>query len=260
VIDGRKYALKVMLEQAERVSDGDLPSAETRARREVEILRSCPGGRLAVPGPIGVTVAEISGQQVVYFTEEWIAGRDLRSILRREGPLQFTEVTRLGRDIALAIDALWALGVMHRDVKPGNIMLCESTGEFVLVDLGYALTADARSRETARQPGTRIYFSPERLGAKGDRDLDLRSDLFSLGVVLYEATAGLHPFALPIADETAMLSRIRTLAPLRPSSHRPGVPVALSRVIMRLMAKRPCQRYDSGALAAAALQACGRMR
>ena len=259
-IGGRKYALKVMLEQDGRVADGDPPSAETRARREVEILRRCQGGYLAALGPIDVTAAEISGQRVVYFAEEWIDGRDLRTILRQDGPLPFTEVARLGRNIALAIDALWAIGVMHRDVKPGNIMLRQPARDFLLVDLGFALTADARERETTRQPGTRIYFSPERLEASRDGDLDQRSDLFSLGIVLYEATTGFHPFSLPIADDVAMQSRIRTLNPLKPSSYRSGVPLDLSYVIMRLMAKRPNQRYRSGALVAEALQACCRSR
>ena len=254
-IDGKKYALKVMLADEGRGAN-DPSGAETRARREVDILRRCEAGYLATAGPIDVTAAEIAGQRIVYFAEEWIEGRDLRTILRQDGPLPFATVARLGRNIALAVDALWALGVIHRDVKPGNIMCRQPSGEFLLVDLGLALTADVRSSEAARQPGTRIYFSPERLQANSDMDLDQRSDLFSLGIVLYEATTGFHPFSLPIADDLAMQSRIVALTPLRPSSYRPGVPPQLSYVIMRLLAKKPVQRLRSGALVAEALATC----
>lgn len=260
-IGGARYALKVVLADSRKVqgasgaaADVVAMEAEARARREFAILSRCHNPHLATPGPIGFSVAEIEGQRVVYFTEEWVEGQDLRTALREAGPLGFDEIVRLGLDIAEAIDALWAEHLIHRDVKPGNIMWRASSGAFLLMDLGSALDLlDAKS-SGARTPGTRIYFSPERVAVARRRPLDLRSDLFSLGIVLYEATTGVHPFAFPTADDADILARIQHVQPLRPSSFRSHVPLRLSTVIMRLLAKTPSRRFQAGAQVAEALR------
>lgn len=265
LVDGNWYALKVMLLDDERApapggeeTGAPMSAAEARARQEVGIMRRCQNPHLATPGTVDVTVADIEGQRVVYFTEEWVNGQDLRTMLRERGPLSFREVVRLGIDIAQAIDALWSEHIVHRDVKPGNIVRRSATGEFLLLDLGSALDLNAATTpaRTGRMPGTRMYFSPERMTATRLQTLDHRSDLFSLGIVLYEAATGVHPFALAIADDIEILARIKHVNPLRPSSFRPHIPFCLSAVIMRLLAKAPSRRYDTCFELIKALEAC----
>jgi serine/threonine protein kinase len=260
-LDGNRCALMIMLAGADRTptpKGAQISPAEARALREVDIMHRCRSPHLAAPGPIDATVAEIDGRRVVYFTEEWIDGDDLRTILHRRGPLPFADVVHLGIDIAQAIDALWSERIVHRDVKPSNIMRRSDSGAFVLLDLGSALDLSARALAdpNGRMPGTRAYFSPERAHAPGSYCIDCRSDLFSLGIVLYEATTGVHPFASPAVNDVDVLTRIQQFQPLRPSSLRAHVPFALSAIIMRLLAKSPARRYATCSQLVDALEAC----
>ncbi len=265
LVNGNRYALMVMFLNGDRAhgprsaqSGALISAAEARAQREVSIMRRCRNPHLAAPGTIDVTVTDIDGQPVVYFTEEWVEGDDLRKILRGKGPLPFADVVRLGIDVARAIDALWSERIVHRDVKPGNIVRRSETGDFVLLDMGSAidLNAPVLPIRSGRMPGTRMYFSPERVSSSGAFALDHRSDLFSLGIVLYEATTGVHPFAFPAADDVELLARIKHRTPLRPSSFQPRVPFRLSAIIMRLLAKSPARRYSTCGQLVKALESC----
>ncbi|ODR19835.1 serine/threonine-protein kinase PknD [Mycobacterium gordonae] len=208
-------------------------------------------GRLREPHVLPIhSCGEIDGQ--VYIDMRLVRGVDLETLLKRDGPLDPARAVRLIRQVAAALDAAHAETVLHRDVKPANILL--SGDDFAsLVDFGLASAAgDARLTKTGKAVGTFDYVAPERLS---DAPVDHRCDVYALACVLYELLTGKAPY-----DEQRDLSALMTAhltAPIpRPSQQRPGTPAALDEVIARGMAKKPDDRYRSaGELAAAAEQA-----
>jgi serine/threonine-protein kinase len=254
VIAGQRCALKVMLANPslpQGPPTGDDREEEydeitARARREVETMLRCNTPHLVRLGPLPLTRAEIGGQQVLYFAEEWIEGPDLRSIIRDAGPLSVADTLRLGTNVTEAIKTLWSLSKVHRDIKPGNIMRRNSTGEFVLLDMGFVLALDEESLTVSGIiPGTPIYFSPEQTELSRKRQMDFRSDLFSLGVVMYESITGHHPFWTPGMSLEDAIARMRTVDPEAPCHCRQAVPQGLSSIILRLLAKQPHRRFRS---------------
>ncbi len=186
----------------------------------------------------------------------WIAmrlaeGRDLRELLRREGPLAPERAVALLAGIAAALDAAHARGILHRDVKPGNILLgADASGDHAyLADFGLATAAHGRGlTRTGEILGTVDYVSPEQ--ARGET-LDARSDVYSLAAVLFECVAGVAPFhrETDLASLTALLEG--SAPPL--STVRPDLPAGLDPVLARGLARDPAERYPSaGALVAAA--------
>lgn len=253
LIGERRYALKLMFvrtDDAGGVEEEDQENAleeiVARAEREVEILRGCDCPHLAKLGPLPLSRTVIDDHSVVYFTEEWVDGSDLHTIISDSGALAIEEVLVLGKQIAGAISCLWELGKIHRDVKPRNIMR-RSAGDFVLLDMGIAF--DLRDRSLTKivgaVPGTLPYLSPEQTDFSRKRQMDFRSDLFSLGIVLYEAAAGHHPFKQPGMTDSETVGRILGAEPARLSHYRPDIPARLEAVILRLLAKRPHLRYRS---------------
>ena len=261
IIGGQKYALKFMS------PDPSLPGAQNseflddvtaRAQREVETMQQCETPHLVRMGPLGLCVGEIEGQRVIYFTEEFVEGQNLRAYLQGSGPLSVDELLRLAIHISEAIQAIWSFHKIHRDIKPGNIMRRSSNGEFVLLDMG--LVFDLEDESLSVGPvGTRIYFSPEQMDFQNRRTvMNFRSDLFSLGIVLYEMATGCHPFITATSTTTwDVLGNIRSLAPPSPHSLRADVPEPLSDIILRMLAKRPSLRYRSIALFQRALREVG---
>lgn len=253
VIDGRRYALKLMVvktDEAGEVEEEDqedaLEEITARAKREVEILRECNCPHLAKLGPLPLSHVVIGDHNVVYFTEEWVEGSDLHTIIGDSGALAIEEVIVLARQIAVAISCLWEMEKIHRDVKPRNIMR-RSAEDFVLLDMGIAFDLRDRSltRPVGAVPGTLPYFSPEQTEFAKKRQMDFRSDLFSLGIVLYEAATGHHPFWNSGMTSSETVGRILDAEPARLSDHRPDIPARLEAVILRLLAKRPHLRYRS---------------
>ncbi|OBK52296.1 hypothetical protein A5656_24950 [Mycobacterium gordonae] len=205
-------------------------------------------GRLREPHVLPIhSCGEIDGQ--VYIDMRLVRGVDLETLLKRDGPLDPARAVRLIRQVAAALDAAHAETVLHRDVKPANILL--SGDDFAsLVDFGLASAAgDARLTKTGKAVGTFDYVAPERLS---DAPVDHRCDVYALACVLYELLTGKAPY-----DEHRDLSALMTAhltAPIpRPSQQRPGIPAALDDVIARGMAKNPDARHrTAGELAAAA--------
>lgn len=223
-----------------------LDDVTARAQREVETMQQCSTPHLVRMGPIGLTVGTIGTNHILFFTEELIEGLDLRVHLRDRGPLSVDELVRLARHMAEAIQALWQLVKIHRDIKPGNIMRRDSNGEFVLLDMG--LVFDLQDESLSLGPvGTPRYFSPEQVDFMNRRSvMDFRSDLFSLGIVLYEMATGRHPFITPSALSTwDIVGNIRGMQPQPLSSLRTDIPQELNDIILRLLAKRPALRYRS---------------
>ncbi|MCL4822460.1 MAG: serine/threonine protein kinase [Vicinamibacteria bacterium] len=237
---GTAVALKVL--RADRVS----AVAVRRLQREAETAAA-----LDHPGLVPVLDHGLA-EQGPYLAMELVEGETLRERLAR-GPLPVAEATRLAAALAETLDALHAHGLVHRDLKPSNVLL-GADGQPRIADLGLvtALADDDATRATRADGlvGTMEYLSPEQ--ALG-RAVDARSDLYSLGIVLFEMLAGQLPFAAQ-SSLGSVLARV-TEAPAPLSDSRPDAPPWLVGVVHKLLAREPGQRYGSAAELAADLRA-----
>lgn len=253
-IKGKYYALKVLRLEGRppgapegEATEDEPPQPEeaySRALREVQILSECNIPEIVRLGPVSLRAAEAGQEYLILYTEEWISGRDVRTVIEQDGPLSIAEVVRLGRDVNRAIEKLWSLAKIHRDIKPANIMQRAPGAGYVLLDLGLALDLqDVSLTNTGQVPGTLPYFSPEQLDFMRKRNMDFRSDMYSLGVVMYEATTGKHPYWKPGMKSNDTIGCILGAKPAKPSDIRKEVPPGLEEVILRLLAKSPHLRY-----------------
>lgn len=192
---------------------------------------------------------EDNGRQAVVM--EFIDGKSLRTLLDERRTLAPKLTVHIGTGICAALDAAHAKGIIHRDVKPGNVLVTRD-GRVMLTDFGIAKALGSGDDLTSENimMGTAKYLSPEQV--RGD-DLDLRADLYSLGLVLYECLAGKVPFVGKNDTETALARLQRDPTDL--GSLRTDVPPQLSAVIHRMIERDPSRRYASGAEAKAALRA-----
>jgi serine/threonine protein kinase len=189
---------------------------------------------------------------VAYLVMRYIDGEDVRDLVRRDGPLPAQRAARIAADAAAGLDAIHRGGLVHRDVKPANVLLSED-GHVFLADFGLARSAATYSgtTQTGGWAGTLHYAPPEQI--RGDR-VDARADVYALGGVLHYMLTGHPPFERD--DDEAVLWAHLTAPPPKPSRVRPGVPRAFDAVIARALAKAPADRFASaGALADAALAA-----
>jgi hypothetical protein len=178
---------------------------------------------------------------VPYLVMEFIDGQNLEALVRRNGPLQVKEVLRICTQIASGLAAAHRQGLVHRDVKPANILLENGVQRVKLTDFGLARAVDDASlTQSGLIAGTPQYMSPEQ--ANGE-PVDHRSDLFSLGSVLYEMCTGRPAFRAP--NTAAVLRRVSDETPRPIREVNPDVPEALCRVIVRLQAKKPADRPAS---------------
>jgi serine/threonine protein kinase len=187
----------------------------------------------AIDHPNVITVLDFGEQDgMPYLVMPRLEGETLAARLQREGALPVQEVVRIGRETAEGLAAAHAREVIHRDVKPANLWLAAPAGTVRLLDFGLAHRArDQRLTEEGCVAGTLAYLAPERL--EGERG-GTAGDLFSLGVVLYEMATGQRSYQ----DEDSW--------GLRPASElRPGLPVALDALILKLLARQPAQRPAS---------------
>ena len=194
-----------------------------------------------------------SGQTdgMLWYVLPYISGESLRDRLTREGQLSISETVRIATQIASALDFAHARGVIHRDVKPQNVLLFE--GEAMLADFGIALAVREaggdRLTHTGLSLGTPEYMSPEQ--ASGDRRLDARTDVYSLGAVVYEMLAGDPPFTGRNAQ--AIIARLLTEIPTRVRTLRATVPPGMDEAIARALAKVPADRFENAGAFAGAL-------
>jgi eukaryotic-like serine/threonine-protein kinase len=188
-------------------------------------------------------VEKASEDGLPYLVMQLVTGESLEKRLQRVKPLPLREIVRIGMQASHGLAAAHAQGLIHRDIKPGNILLEEPTDRVKLTDFGLARVADdMKLTHTGFVSGTPMYMAPEQaLGG----DADTRSDLFSLGAVLYEMCSGQPPFAgnsAPVILKQIVEARQRPLRELNPS-----VPEWLSVTIDRLLAKKPADRIQSAA-------------
>ena len=245
---GREVALKLLRERY--AEDGEFVE---RFRREARSAAS-----LNHPNIVAVYDWGRAENGAHYMTMEYVPGGTLRDRVAREGPLDPDEAVRLGAEVAEALGAAHGRGVVHRDVKSQNVLLTAPRGDAKadakLADFGIARAADATtiSRPRAAVLGTAKYMSPEQ--ARG-RATGPRSDLYSLGVVLYEMLTGRVPFEAE--NPAAVRAKHAAERPPRPGESNPEVPAALDAVVARLLSKDPGERFGS---AAELVEELGRVR
>ena len=170
---------------------------------------------------------------------EFVDGRALSAVLREPGPLPPRQTATIGASVAAALAFAHRHGVVHRDVKPGNVLITPD-GDVKVTDFGIARAVNTEESltQTGAVMGTAAYFSPEQAEGKG---VDARSDIYSLGVVLYEMATGRPPFTGD--SPVAVASKHVRDPPVLPREVNPAVPAALEAVVMKAMAKNPDDRY-----------------
>jgi serine/threonine protein kinase len=224
----RVVALKVLLPQLT-----DNPSFEQRFRREAYTAAA-----LSEPHVVPIhNFGEIDGR--LYVDMRLIEGRDLQSLLA-DGPLSPPRAVMIVEQVAAALRAAHTVGLVHREVKPSNILIAVDDFAY-LIDFGIARTADQTGLTTSGSViGTWAYMAPERFGTEA---VDWRADVYALACVLYECLTGARPF--PGDSIERQVAGHITAPPPRPSVLAAGVPPAMDEVIATGMAKAPESRYDS---------------
>jgi serine/threonine-protein kinase len=184
---------------------------------------------------------------VLYIAMRYVAGRDLRHLLDREGPLPVMVAARIGLQVASALDAAHDHGLVHRDVKPGNILVAQGTDSdhpehVYLTDFGLTKKSLSLTGFTSvgQFVGTLDYVAPEQISGK---PVDGRCDVYSLGCVVYETMAGKPPFQRD--DDMALLWAHQYDQPPALTTKRPDIPDAVDAVLAKALAKSPDDRYDS---------------
>jgi hypothetical protein len=219
--------------------------AEARARFDVELRAT---GRLTHPN-IAAVYDAFETEDSYCIALEYVPGISLDERLKAGPPLTATEVARLGGQIAAGLDYAHRRGIVHRDVKPGNILLSED-GEVKITDFGIAKLASLDVTQTGIALGTPYYMSPEQIQGQ---TLDGRSDQFSLGVLLYQMLTGRLPF--PGANAHSVLYNIVHTEPERPGAVNAVLPSAVDRVLAKALAKASEGRYATCAELAGELAA-----
>src|SRR4051812_36997149 len=242
----RTVALKV-------IAAGLLEDQTVRARfvRESKIAAS-----IDHPNVIPIYYAG-EEQGIAYIAMRYVPGDDVRSLVRRDGPLEPPRAAKIVAQIGSALDAAHAAGLVHRDIKPANVLIA-SEDHVYLTDFG--LTKHALSIAGTTKPGhwvgTLDYVSPEQI--RGER-VDARADVYALGCLLYYALTGEVPFPRE-GDEGRLWAHLSDAPPI-PSEKRSEIPPAFDDVVARALAKSPDERYPSaGDLGRAALAASTNQR
>jgi beta-lactam-binding protein with PASTA domain/predicted Ser/Thr protein kinase len=234
---GRDVAIKVL--RADLARD---PSFQARFRREAQNAASLNHPAIVAVYDTGETIGE--NGPVPYIVMEFVNGQTLREILRKEGALPARRAMEIMADVCAALDFSHRHGIVHRDVKPANIMLTKA-GAVKVMDFGIARAINdggATQTATAAVIGTAQYLSPEQ--ARGET-VDARSDVYATGCVLYELLTGTPPF---VGDSPVAIAYQHVREdPKPPSEVNPQVPAELDAIVLKALNKNPLNRYQTAA-------------
>ncbi|MFG6486677.1 serine/threonine-protein kinase [Roseateles sp. BYS78W] len=240
---GRQVAIK-RLALSREFSSEDLADVRDRFMREARAARA-----LQHPDILQVVDAGQDGRDA-WLALEYVLGRDLSLFTKPGQLLPVREVVQIGARLARALDYAHSQGVIHRDIKPANVMLDRINGSLKLMDFGIARVGDGSRTRTGLVLGTPSFMSPEQLAGL---TVDGRSDLYSLGVLLYQLLTG----TLPHQSESMarLMQQIATEPAPDVRIHRPGLPESLALVLAVAQEKRPELRYPNGEQMARDLEA-----
>ena len=236
---------------AVKIINPELAATSTFRQRFLQEARTI--AKLRHGNIVGVHAAGEAGG-VLYFVMEFVEGESLRDLLERDGALPAARAAAILRELADALGYAHKAGVIHRDIKPENILIDRMTGHARLTDFGIARSLAAagdRMTGTGMSVGTPAYMSPEQ--ASGERDIDGRSDLYSLALVGYEMLAGTPAFTGKTSGSVIMKQITEQPAPL--IEQAVNVPPALAAVIEKALAKDPDERWPDGESMARAIDA-----
>jgi len=211
-----------------------LSNLKERSLREAQVA-----GQLSHPNIVTIyDVVEQGGN--LFIAMELIDGQELSRLCSKDTLLKPRQATAIIAYICNALDYAHKQSVVHRDIKPGNVMLLED-GKPKIMDFGITKMISSDATQTAAMMGTPSYMSPEQIDLE---KVDGRSDLFSLGAMFYEMLCGQRPFTGP--NITAILKKITTEDPTPLEQVNPRIHPTLAAVVMKLLAKEPGDRYQSG--------------
>jgi serine/threonine-protein kinase len=243
---GRRVAIKVLHPELSAVLGGE------RFLAEIKVTAN-----LQHPHILGL-IDSGNADGLLYYVMPYVAGESLRARLMRERQLPVEESLRLAREVASALDYAHRQGVVHRDVKPENILLQD--GAALVADFGIALAVHqaggSRMTQTGMSLGTPAYMSPEQ--AMGEREIGPRSDVYALGAMTYEMLAGEPPFTGP--NSQAIVAKVLTEPPPPLRAKRPTVPPAAEAAILIALQKLPADRFGSAHEFSDALMGAGSPR
>lgn len=233
---GDEAAVKIL--HADYLADA---RARERFRREAQAA-----ARLKHPNAVNIYDFGVTGEGLVYLVMELVEGESLRALIKREGAFSTRQASDVARQVCAALSEAHKRGIVHRDVKPDNIIVSETDeGPHVKVlDFGIAKLREDQPANNLTQAGsvmgTPHYMSPEQCMGE---EIDGRSDIYSLGIVLYEMLTGRVPFHSNVSNAIVIQHVQKEPAP--PRSHRPGLSQAVERVVLRALSKRPEQRQQT---------------
>ena len=234
---GRRVVVKVLAPDLAAGVDID------RFKREIQVA-----GSLHHPRIVPVLSAGQSGDELLYYTMPFIEGESLRALIDRERQLSLEQALAITRDVAEALEYAHTQNIVHRDIKPDNILIERESGRAVVTDFGIARAIERAAdistvTSTGFTLGTPTYMSPEQAGA--EKEIDGRSDIYSLGCVLYEMLAGTPPFVAPTAR--ALIARHMTEPPPSILVVRPELRADTQRLLEHMLAKTRAARLSDAA-------------
>jgi serine/threonine protein kinase len=185
---------------------------------------------------------------IAYTSMEFVEGESLRSVLDRFGGLPVRKAVDLAQQICSGLEEAHAQGIVHRDLKPENVMI-DAQGNIKIMDFGIARSMEAGTRLTGSMVGTPAYMAPEQVSGK---QVDYRTDIYSLGLILYEVFTGTPAFQAENAVAVALKQMRESPAP--PHEIEPTIPASIERVIVKCLEKEPAKRFQSVAELASALK------
>src|SRR6476659_2288513 len=244
----RRVALKLLRPELSAVIGAERFLAEIKLTANLQhphILPLFDSGEVVVDNPEGA-------QRFLFYVMPYVEGESLRARLNREKQLPVAEAVRIAVEVASALDYAHRHGVVHRDIKPENILLHD--GRALVADFGIALAASKaggnRMTETGMSLGTPHYMSPEQ--AMGEREITARSDVYALGVVLYEMLPGHPPFTGSTSQ--AIVARVLTETPRPILPQRHTLPPHVEAAVLTALEKLPADRFATAAEFADALK------
>ncbi len=238
---GREVAVKIIREELL-----DSPRARARFRIEAEAA-----GSLRHPNVVTLYEAnEEDGE--AFFSMELVEGESLESLLARDGPMEPRRAARVLAAVADGVQHAHTRGILHRDLKPGNVLL-EANDRPKVTDFGIALrAAEASTTNDGGLAGTPAYMAPEQAAGR-ESDMTAATDVYGLGAILYEMLTGRPPYRAGSVDE--LLLKVLDTTPERPRRMRRKVPRDLEAICLRCLARRPADRYETAAELAVDLRA-----